>query len=489
MPSELTFQPATELAALLAARKASSVELTTAFIARAKAVEDRLHAFNSFDEAGALAQARAADARRAAGQARGPLDGIPIGFKDVIAVEGQPLTCSSRMLADFVSPYDATVTRRLRDAGAVLWGRLNMDEFAMGSSTENSAFQPTANPWDLARVPGGSSGGPAAAVAAGEMPLALGSDTGGSIRQPASFCGVVGLKPTYGRVSRYGLVAFASSLDQIGPFARTVGDAALLLGAIAGHDPLDSTSYAAPVPDYRAALRSAPGRWKLGVPKEYFGAGLDPGVGAAVRAAIEFYRAAGCEIREVSLPLAADYAIATYYIIATAECSSNLARYDGVRYGHRAAKAADAVDLYFQTRAEGFGAEVKRRVILGTYVLSSGYYDAYYLRAQKVRTLIRDDFLRAFREVDALLAPVAPTAAFRRGEKSADPLAMYLSDIYTLSVNLAGLPGISVPCGLTAAGLPVGLQIIGQPFQEAGLLAIAHAYEQAHDWHTRHPRL
>jgi len=489
MPSELTFQPATELAALLAARKASSVELTTAFIARAKAVEDRLHAFNSFDEAGALAQARAADARRAAGQARGPLDGIPIGFKDVIAVEGQPLTCSSRMLADFVSPYDATVTRRLRDAGAVLWGRLNMDEFAMGSSTENSAFQPTANPWDLARVPGGSSGGPAAAVAAGEMPLALGSDTGGSIRQPASFCGVVGLKPTYGRVSRYGLVAFASSLDQIGPFARTVEDAALLLGAIAGHDPLDSTSYAAPVPDYRAALRSAPGRWKLGVPKEYFGAGLDPGVGAAVRAAIEFYRAAGCEIREVSLPLAADYAIATYYIIATAECSSNLARYDGVRYGHRAAKAADAVDLYFQTRAEGFGAEVKRRVILGTYVLSSGYYDAYYLRAQKVRTLIRDDFLRAFREVDALLAPVAPTAAFRRGEKSADPLAMYLSDIYTLSVNLAGLPGISVPCGLTAAGLPVGLQIIGQPFQEAGLLAIAHAYEQAHEWHTCHPKL
>ncbi|HTT56228.1 MAG TPA: amidase family protein, partial [Opitutaceae bacterium] len=370
MSSELTFKTVTELAALLAARKASSVELTTAFIARAQAVEDRLHAFNSFDEADALAQARAADARRAAGQARGPLDGIPIGFKDVIAVEGQPLTCSSRMLAGFVSPYDATVTRRLREAGAVLWGRLNMDEFAMGSSTENSAFQPTANPWDLARVPGGSSGGPAAAVAAGEMPLALGSDTGGSIRQPASFCGVVGLKPTYGRVSRYGLVAFASSLDQIGPIARTVEDAALLLGAIAGHDPLDSTSYAAPVPDYRAALVAAPGRWKLGVPKEYFGAGLDPEVGAAVRAAIEFYRAAGCEIREVSLPLAADYAIATYYIIATAECSSNLARYDGVRYGHRAAKAADAVDLYFQTRAEGFGAEVKRRVILGTYVLS-----------------------------------------------------------------------------------------------------------------------
>jgi aspartyl-tRNA(Asn)/glutamyl-tRNA(Gln) amidotransferase subunit A len=489
MSPDLPFQPVTALAALLASGRVSSVELTQAFIARTKAVEDRLHAFNSHDEADALAQAMAADARRAAGQARGPLDGIPIGCKDVIAVEGQPLTCSSRMLANFISPYDATVTRKLRDAGAVLWGRLNMDEFAMGSSTENSAFQPTANPWDLDRVPGGSSGGPAAAVAAGETPLALGSDTGGSIRQPASFCGVVGLKPTYGRVSRYGLVAFASSLDQIGPFARTVEDAALLLGAVAGHDPLDSTSYPAPVPDYAAALRAPAGRWKLGVPREFFGAGLDAEVGDAVRAAVEFYRAAGCEIREVSLPLAADYAVAAYYIIATAECSSNLARYDGVRYGHRAAAAADAVDLYFQSRAEGFGAEVKRRVILGTYVLSSGYYDAYYLRAQKVRTLIRDEFLRAFREVDALLAPVAPTAAFRRGEKSADPLAMYLSDIYTISVNLAGLPGISVPCGFTRAGLPVGLQIIGQPFQEAGLLAIAHAYEQGHDWHTRHPAL
>jgi aspartyl-tRNA(Asn)/glutamyl-tRNA(Gln) amidotransferase subunit A len=370
-----------------------------------------------------------------------------------------------------------------------VWGRLNMDEFAMGSSTENSAFHATSNPWDLTRVPGGSSGGPAAAVAAGEAPLALGSDTGGSIRQPASLCGVVGLKPTYGRVSRYGLVAFASSLDQIGPFARTVEDAALLLGAIAGHDPLDSTSYQTPVPDYRAELRRRAGPWKLGVPKEYFGAGLDAEVGGAVKAAIEFYRAAGCEIREVSLPLAADYAIAAYYIIATAECSSNLARYDGIRYGHRSKDATDAIDIYFKSRAEGFGAEVKRRIILGTYVLSSGYYDAYYLRAQKVRTLIRDDFRRAFREVDALLAPVSPTAAFKQGEKSSDPLAMYLSDIYTISVNLAGLPGISVPCGFTRAGLPIGLQIIGQPFQEAGLLAIAQAYEQAHDWHTKHPAL
>ncbi len=489
MSSDLFYQPATELAALLEAGKLSAVELATALIGRTQAVDGRVRAFNSFDEADALAQARAADARRSAGQARGPLDGIPVGMKDVIAVAGQPLTCSSRMLADFVSPYDATVTRRLREAGAIPWGRLNMDEFAMGSSTENSAFRPTCNPWDLARVPGGSSGGPAAAVAAGEMPVALGSDTGGSIRQPASFCGIVGLKPTYGLVSRYGLVAFASSLDQIGPFGRTVEDAALLLGAVAGHDPLDSTSYRAAVPDYRAKLKRRAGPWKLGVPKEYFGAGLDAEVGAAVRAAIEFYRGTGCAIREVSLPVASEYAVAAYYIIATAECSSNLARYDGIRYGHRSTEAADAIDLYFKSRAEGFGPEVKRRIILGTHVLSSGYYDAYYLRAQKVRTLIRNDFLRAFQEVDALLAPVAPTAAFRQGEKSADPLAMYLSDIYTISLNLAGLPGISVPCGCTRGGLPIGLQVIGQPFAEADLLAIARAYEQAHDWHTRHPEL
>jgi aspartyl-tRNA(Asn)/glutamyl-tRNA(Gln) amidotransferase subunit A len=414
---------------------------------------------------------------------------MPVGIKDVIAVEGQPLTASSRMLADFISPYDATVTRKLKDAGAIPWGRLNMDEFAMGSSTENSAFHPTCNPWDLERVPGGSSGGAAAAVAAGEAPLALGSDTGGSIRQPAAFCGVVGLKPTYGLVSRYGLIAFASSLDQIGPLARTVEDAAMLLGTIAGHDPQDSTSFSTPIPDYRAELKRRRGPWKLGVPKEYFGAGLDAEVGGAVKAAIEFYRKAGCEIREVSLPLAADYAIAVYYIIATAEASSNLARYDGVRYGHRSKEATDAIDLYFKSRAEGFGPEVKRRIILGTHVLSSGYHDAYYLRAQKVRTLIRNDFMRAFQEVDALLAPVAPTAAFKQGEKSADPLAMYLSDIYTISLNLAGLPGISIPCGFTRGGLPVGLQIIGSPYQEADLLAIAHAYEQGHDWHTKHPNL
>ena len=489
MSDPLHYQSAAALGALLEAKQVSAVELMQATVARTRAVEGRVQAFNSCDEADALAQARAADARRAAGQARGPLDGIPVGLKDLIAVAGQPLTASSQILANFVSPYDATVTRKLQDAGAVLWGRCNMDEFAMGSSTENSAFKTTRNPWDLTRVPGGSSGGSAAAVAAGEAIVALGSDTGGSIRQPAAFCGVVGLKPTYGLVSRYGLIAFASSLDQIGPLGRTVEDVALALGAIAGHDPLDSTSYPAPVPDYCAELRRRPGPWKLGVPKEYFGAGLDAEVGGAIQAAIEFYRRSGCEIREVSLPLAANYAIAVYYLIATAEASSNLARYDGIRYGHRSTDATGILDLYFKSRAEGFGPEVKRRIILGTHVLSSGYYDAYYLRAQKVRTLIRNDFLRAFQDVDALLAPVAPTAAFKTGEKSSDPLAMYLSDIYTISLNLAGLPGISVPCGFTHGGLPIGLQIIGQPFQEACLLAIARAYEQAHGRHRKHPKL
>ena len=481
--------PATQLAELLRTGKLSAVELTQTHLDRIKAVEPRVKAFNSYDAANALAQAKASDERRAAGQARGPLDGIPVGLKDVIAVEGQPLTCSSKILANFVSPYDATVTTRLKAAGAVLLGRLNMDEFAMGSSTENSAVGPTANPWDLTRVPGGSSGGSAAAVAAGEVPLTLGSDTGGSIRQPASLCGVVGLKPTYGLVSRYGLAAYASSLDQIGPLAHTVEDAALLLGAIAGHDERDSTSFKAEVPDYRAELAKRQGPWRLGVPKEFCGAGLDPEVGAAVRAAIEHYRKAGCEIREVSLPLASEYAIATYYLIATAEASSNLARYDGIRYGHRSAKAKDVVDLYFQSRAEGFGDEVKRRIILGTHVLSSGYYDAYYLRAQKVRTLIRNEFAAVLQDCDALLSPTSPTAAFKLGEKSADPLAMYLMDIYTISINLAGLPGISIPCGFTGGGLPIGLQLIGRPFDEAGLLSIARHYEQAHDWHAQHPAL
>ena len=489
MAEELIYQPLAQLAALLETGKLSSVELMQACLARTKAVESRVRAFNSFDEAAALADARAADERRARGRARGALDGVPVGMKDVIAVEGQPLTASSRMLANYVSPYDATATVKLRAAGMIPWGRLNLDEFAMGSSTENSAFGPTANPWDLSRVPGGSSGGAAAAVAAGEAPVALGSDTGGSIRQPAAMCGIVGLKPTYGLVSRYGLAAFASSLDQIGTLAHTVADAALVLRVIAGHDPRDSTSFPTEVPDYEAELARRRGPWRLGVPREFFGAGLDPEVGAAVRRAIEFYRQRGCEIKEVSMPFTSEYAVAAYYIIATAECSSNLARYDGVRYGHRSAAATNAVDLYFKSRAEGFGEEVKRRIILGTYVLSSGYYDAYYLRAQKVRRLIRDEFMRVFQDCDALLSPTAPTAAFKLGEKVADPLAMYLNDIYTIGVNLAGLPGISVPCGFTAGGLPVGLQVIGQPFGEVELLAIAHTYEQAHDWSTKHPNL
>jgi len=477
-----------EASAQLEAKTVSSVELTQAVIARTKAVEGRVHAFNSFNEEDALAQARASDARRAAGQARGPLDGIPIGLKDVIAVDGHPLTGGSKILANFVSPYDATVTSKLKDAGMICWGRLNMDEFAMGSSTENSAFGPSRNPWNLDCVPGGSSGGSAAALAAGEAYATLGSDTGGSIRQPAALCNLVGLKPTYGLISRYGLIAYASSLDQIGPFTRTVEDAALLLQVIAGHDERDSTSCEVPIPNYREELRTRKGPWRIGIAKEYFGEGLDPEVASKVQAAIEHYRSQGCEIVEVSLPHT-KYAIGAYYIIATAECSSNLARFDGIRYGHRSAEAKDAVDIYSKSRSEGFGDEVKRRIILGTYVLSSGYYDAYYLRAQKVRTLIRQDFLNAYEKVDAILTPTSPTPAFRIGEKSADPLAMYLSDIYTIGVNLAGLPGVSIPCGFTQAGLPVGLQLIGKPFDEAGLLAIAQSFETAHPYHKQFPTL
>ncbi len=488
MSVPLHFQTIAELAPQLASGRLSSIELTQAVIARTKAVEARVRAFNSYDETDAIDQAAASDARRAAGQSRGPLDGIPLGLKDVIAVDGQPLTASSKMLANFVSPYDATVTQKLKDAGAVLWGRLNCDEFAMGSSTENSAFGPTHNPWDLARTPGGSSGGSAAALSAGAAIATLGSDTGGSIRQPAALCSLVGLKPTYGLISRYGLIAYASSLDQIGPFARSTEDAAILLGAIAGHDSRDSTSFQTEIPDYRAELKTRRGPWKLGIPREYFGEGLDPEVGAAVEKAIAFYRAQGCEIREVSLPHTR-YCLDTYYIIATAEASSNLARFDGIRYGHRSKDGKDVLDVYQKSRAEGFGDEVKRRIILGTYVLSSGYYDAYYLRAQKVRTLIRQDFLNAYREVDALITPTSPIPAFKLGEKSADPLTMYLCDIYTIGVNLAGLPALSLPCGFTKSGLPIGLQLIGQPFREADLLATAHAYEQAHDWHRRTPNL
>lgn len=488
MSVPLHFQTVAELSAQLASGKISSCELTRAVLARTRVIEPQVHAFNSFDEADSLAQAAASDARRSTGRSLGPLDGIPVGLKDVISVAGQPLTASSKMLANFVSPYDATVTEKLKAAGAVLHGRLNCDEFAMGSSTENSAFGPAHNPWDLTRTPGGSSGGSAAAVASGSAIATLGSDTGGSIRQPAAFCGLVGLKPSYGLISRYGLIAYASSLDQIGPFARTVEDAAIMLGVIAGQDPRDSTSFKTEIPDYRAELKTRRGPWKLGVPKEYFGAGLDPEVGAAVEKAVGFYKSQGCEIREVSLPHT-QYCLDTYYIIATAEASSNLARYDGVRYGHRSKEAKDVLDVYQKSRAEGFGDEVKRRIILGTYVLSSGYYEAFYLRAQKVRTLIRRDFLNAYREVDALITPTSPIPAFKLGEKSADPLAMYLCDVYTIGVNLAGLPALSLPCGFTAGGLPIGLQLIGQPFREADLLAVAQAYEEAHDWKLKHPAL
>jgi aspartyl-tRNA(Asn)/glutamyl-tRNA(Gln) amidotransferase subunit A len=393
------------------------------------------------------------------------------------------------MLESYVSPFDATCVRQLRDAGAVIFGRLNMDEFAMGSSTENSAYQTTANPWDLETIPGGSSGGSAAAMAAGEAIATLGTDTGGSIRQPAALCGVVGMKPTYGLISRYGLVAFASSLDQVGPFARTVEDAAILMEAMLGKDALDSTSIAPQGnTNYVQALQTKQGPWKLGVPREFFAEGIDPEVKESIETAIDWYRNQGCEIVDISLPHS-DLAVPVYYIVATAEASSNLARFDGVRYGHRSEEAKDALSLFTKSRGEGFGEEVKRRIILGTYVLSSGYYDAYYLRAQKVRTLIRNDFEQAFEKVDAILTPTSPTPAFKRGERSDDPLAMYLSDIYTISVNLAGLPALSVPCGFTGSGLPIGLQVIAPAFGEADMFAVAHAFEQAHDYHLQTPAL
>lgn len=486
MSDDLHLKTVDELQLLLTAGDISSVEICRALIDRKEDVDPKIKAFNSLDIESVIHQGEASDQRRANGELRGPLDGIPIGLKDVIAVNGSPLTCSSRMLENFVSPYDSTVSRKLKDAGAIPFGRLNMDEFAMGSSTENSAFNTTFNPWNTERVAGGSSGGSAAAVSAAAVPVSLGSDTGGSIRQPASFCGVVGMKPSYGRVSRFGLVAFASSLDQIGPFGRSVADVAQVLQVIAGHDPKDSTSIDKEVPAYSDALETSKGPWKLGVPKEYFGEGLDPEVKGCVQRAIDWYADQGCEIREVETPNM-DLAIAVYYIIATAEASSNLARYDGVRYSHRSEQSEDAIDLYFKSRAEGFGEEVKRRIILGTYVLSSGYYDAYYLRAQKVRTLIREDFMKAFESVDVLLTPASPFVSFKAGEKNEDPLAMYLSDIYTISANLAGIPGISVPCGFNSENLPIGLQVLGKPFGEADLLAIANSFDQFHEYSKQHP--
>jgi len=479
-----------ELTGKLAKRECSAREAMQACLDQIQRVDRRIKAFLGYDAADALAQAEAADTAIAGGAdfKPRPLLGVPVAVKDVLCVKGHPCNCGSKILGKFVSPYDATVIERLKAAGAIVFGRLNMDEFAMGSSTENSAFFTTLNPWDTTRIPGGSSGGSAAAVAADEAIATLGSDTGGSIRQPAALCGVVGLKPTYGRVSRYGLVAFASSLDQIGPFTKDVRDAALIMSVISGLDPRDSTSVPEAVPDYAAALGGNIKGLKLGLPKEYMIGGLDPEVKAAVDAAVRQLQKLGAEAREISLPHT-DYAAATYYIIAPAEASANLARFDGIRYGLRV-DGADPVELYGKTRGAGFGAEVKRRIILGTYVLSSGYYDAYYLRAQKVRTLIRQDFLKAFEQVDAIVTPTTPTAAFKVGEKSDDPLQMYLSDVFTVAANVAGICGVSVPCGFTQSPkLPIGLQLLGKPFGEATILKLAHAYEQSAGWRREKPPL
>ncbi len=480
-----------ELHKQLIKKERSAVEITQEALNRIQAVEPKLHSFLCVTAERALEQARAVDAKIAAGEEIGLLAGIPIGIKDNLCTKGIRTTCASRILENFVPPYESTVTEKLLAADAVAVGKTNLDEFAMGGSTETSAFGLTANPWDLSRVPGGSSGGSAAAVAAGECIVSLGSDTGGSIRQPASFCGVVGIKPTYGLVSRYGLVAFASSLDQIGPFARTVEDAAILLQAIAGYDPKDSTSLKVSIPDYSASLKpdlKPRGKLKIGVIKETFGEGLDSQVEQAITKALDQLQNLGAEIHVISCPRFR-YGLPSYYIIAPSEASANLARYDGVKYGYRVAESDNLMEMYTRTRASGFGTEVKRRIMLGTYALSAGYYDAYYLKAQKVRTLIKEDFEKAFEQVDVLACPTAPTTAFKAGEKTADPLSMYLVDLMTIPVNLAGLPGISVPCGFDDNGLPIGLQLIGKPLREDQLFQVAYAYEQSTSWHLRTPQL
>jgi aspartyl-tRNA(Asn)/glutamyl-tRNA(Gln) amidotransferase subunit A len=510
----LTERSASELADLLARREASSVEVTRAFLDAIEQREPKVGAFLRVDADRALAMAAEVDRKRQAGEALGPLAGVPVAVKDVLCDRDTEATCASRMLERFRPPYDATVVQRLKAADAVLIGRTNMDEFAMGGSTENSAFKPTHNPWDLARTPGGSSGGSAACVAAGMAPLAIGTDTGGSIRQPAGLCGITGLKPTYGRVSRYGLVAFASSLDQVGPMARSARDAALLLETIAGHDPRDATSLDRPAPRYTQSIVQPLAGLKLGVVREHFGPGLDREVERAVQEAIGIYQTMGAEIRDLSLPHS-KYGVAAYYVIAPSEASSNLARYDGVHYGYRTDQAAMQAELaaeqkdlqaardenglanldtplvrmYRRTRAEGFGAEVKRRIMLGTYALSAGYYDAYYLKALKVRRLIRQDFDKAFERVDLIIGPVTAGPAFKLGEMVNDPLAMYLVDLYTVSANLAGIPAISIPCGLTKAGLPIGLQLQAPPLEEERLLRAAHMYQDATKHHTRRPPL
>ncbi|WP_413163554.1 Asp-tRNA(Asn)/Glu-tRNA(Gln) amidotransferase subunit GatA [Capilliphycus salinus ALCB114379] len=480
-----------ELHQQLVNKERSAVEIVQEALDRIEQLDSKLNSFLCVTADRALQQAQQVDAKIAAGEEIGLLAGIPIGIKDNLCTQGIRTTCASKILENFVPPYESTVTQKLAEAGAIMVGKTNLDEFAMGSSTENSAYQVTANPWDVQRVPGGSSGGSAAAVAADECVVALGSDTGGSIRQPASFCGIVGLKPTYGLVSRYGLVAYASSLDQIGPLARTVEDAAVLLQAIAGYDPKDATSLNVQIPDYLSALKPTlkpRSRVKIGVIKETFGEGLDPVVEKAVTKAVETLQELGAEIQVISCPRFR-YGLPTYYIIAPSEASANLARYDGVKYGFRSPDAENLIDMYCKTRAEGFGAEVKRRIMVGTYALSAGYYDAYYLKAQKVRTLIKQDFERAFSQVEVLVCPTAPTTAFKAGEKTSDPLSMYLSDLMTIPVNLAGLPGLSLPCGFDEQGLPIGMQLIGKVLGEAKLFEVAYAYEQATAWHLRKPLL
>jgi aspartyl-tRNA(Asn)/glutamyl-tRNA(Gln) amidotransferase subunit A len=477
-----------ELHEQLIRKERSAVEIAQESLDRIEAVEPKVHSFLQVTRDRALAQAQQVDAKIAAGEEIGLLAGIPIGIKDNLCTQGVPTTCASKILKNFVPPYESTVTQKLIEADAVMVGKTNLDEFAMGGSTETSAFEQTHNPWDIERVPGGSSGGSAAAVASDECVVSLGSDTGGSIRQPASFCGIVGLKPTYGLVSRYGLVAFASSLDQIGPFARSVEDSAILLNAIAGYDAQDSTSLKVEVPDYTQFLKPDLKGKKVGVIKETFGDGLDPEVEQSVRAAIAQLQDLGAEIQEISCPRFR-YGIAAYYVIAPSEASANLARYDGVRYGQRIEDAENLMEMYTRTRAEGFGAEVKRRIMIGTYALSAGYYDAYYLKAQKVRTLIKQDFEQAFADVDILVSPTAPTTAFKAGDKSTDPLSMYLIDLMTIPVNLAGLPGMSVPCGFDSQGLPIGLQLIGNVLREDQVLQAAYAYEQSTDWHLKTPTL
>ncbi|MHC0062081.1 Asp-tRNA(Asn)/Glu-tRNA(Gln) amidotransferase subunit GatA [Nostoc sp. UIC 10890] len=480
-----------ELHQQLVKKERSAVEITQEALDRIQALEPKLHSFLCVTAERALEQAGAVDAKIAAGEEIGLLAGIPVGIKDNMCTKGVPTTCASRILENFVPPYESTATQKLADAGAVMVGKTNLDEFAMGSSTENSAYQVTANPWDLSRIPGGSSGGSAAAVSAQECVVALGSDTGGSIRQPASFCGVVGMKPTYGLVSRYGLVAYASSLDQIGPFANTVEDAAILLSAIAGHDPKDSTSLKVAIPNYAASLKpdfKPRGQLRIGIIQETFGEGLDPVVAQAVTKAVDQLQSLGAEIHTISCPRFR-YGLPTYYIIAPSEASANLARYDGVKYGYRAPDADNLLSMYTRTRAAGFGTEVKRRIMIGTYALSAGYYDAYYLKAQKVRTLIKQDFEKAFGAVDVLVCPTSPTTAFKAGEKTTDPLSMYLTDLMTIPVNLAGLPSLSLPCGFDDQGLPIGLQLIGNVLREDLLFQVAYAYEQSTTWHLRKPQI